>query len=359
MTNNYKRLMDLNKKQKEKYKYLYDTANDKIKKNMENTCIKTIHKSKVHYYIMTNNEYQKGIKLVNLGQIYDILKSKAGYIKNLSILNDVPRIRDNYLLTQKTWCSIKSILHNLGNAHNLRSFSIIKVKCLESYISKAVLMGKYKVLLQKDCYALLKNELYDFVLVADTNLVVNDSTEFNFIDLYIKYIKIENIDIANEYLGEVSKLQELFMGCSITEKIEFKNFDTSNVYTFANMFYGCSNLREVNIEELRTDNAENFYSMFFGCGKLKELDLSSFNIDKVITFHGMFGHCTELRKVNIDNWVFKNLETLDIVNMFLYCTKVENINLELFRDYLKDKPLNYKKTVFRGTEYEEKICQLQ
>ena len=57
----------------------------------------------------------------------------------------------------------------------------------------------------------------------------------------------------------------MFNGCSLLEKLNLSNFDTSNVNTMACMFFECKSLKELNFPNYKGNATTNRDSMFDGC----------------------------------------------------------------------------------------------
>ena len=344
----YDRLLELNQLRKQQYKEYYEKVDSRLKASMRTSCVYTIKKLFGNYFIKCKQS--DSMKILDIGQLYYLLQRDYVHITNLSLISNVTRIIDNCLLNSSDWMVIKEILNNLSQKRKLNSLSIIKVDDMNNYIAKTVLIGKCKVLLSKPCYSLVINNKGDVVLMSELKLVVNDETQFRLDALGAKIIKIENIDIANEHLGVVTDLSNLFRSC-VTEKIVLENFNTSKVIDFKNMFYSCVNLKEINTEILNTSSGACFEFMFGSCSSLEILDLRSFDVSKAVNLTNMFSNCNNLREIKLDTWLFKNIERINCQYMFMFCKNLTLLKIEVFSELLKRSPA-YKTTMFRGTPFE-------
>ena len=94
-------------------------------------------------------------------------------------------------------------------------------------------------------------------------------------------------------------------------KIEFKNFNTSQVTNMSYMFYDCSSLTEIKgLETWDTSNVTNMQNMF-GINALINLDVSKFDTSKVIYMNSMFEGSPSL--TNIIG--LENFDTSQVTNM--------------------------------------------
>jgi len=94
---------------------------------------------------------------------------------------------------------------------------------------------------------------------------------------------IENLNTEN-----VTRMSEMFYGCSNLTTLDVSNFNTQNVTNMGSMFYGCSGLTSLDVSGFNTQNVTDMSYMFYGCSGLTTLDLSSFNTQNVTSMRYMF-----------------------------------------------------------------------
>ena len=95
-----------------------------------------------------------------------------------------------------------------------------------------------------------------------------------------------------------------FYFCSALKTITgIEHLNTDNVTKMNNMFRGCSNLTNLDVTHFNTANVENMASMFQKCSSLTSLDLLDFNTDKVTNMGAMFYGCSSLKTIYCnDTW---------------------------------------------------------
>lgn len=130
---------------------------------------------------------------------------------------------------------------------------------------------------------------------------------------------IQKIDLSSGYneldnLGYGFYFNGIALCANYVEKIEFINYDTSNIVDMSIMFNGCF--------------------------KLKELDLSCFDTRKVVNMSGMFKYCISLTRLDLSNFVINN--TRLFYDMFAKCEKLKYIKC---RKAFKDWSLKYKEVI--------------
>ena len=80
----------------------------------------------------------------------------------------------------------------------------------------------------------------------------------------------------------------------ITDKVEFKNFDTSAVTSMGYMFYNCSGLKSLDLSNFNTSSVTRMDRMFSECRSITSLDVSNFDASAVTDISDMFLLCTSL-----------------------------------------------------------------
>ena len=109
----------------------------------------------------------------------------------------------------------------------------------------------------------------------------------------------------------------------LTKVIGMENLLTNKVTKMYNMFYGCSSLTSLDLSGLRTDNVTDMSYMFYRCTSLKSLDLSGFMTDKVENMASMFKGCSALESIHVGNgW-----KASRVTDMFDGCN-----NLKVYND---------------------------
>ena len=84
---------------------------------------------------------------------------------------------------------------------------------------------------------------------------------------------------------------------NLTQKVEFKNFDTSAVTDMSHMFQYCKYLTQLDLSKFNTASVTNTAYMFDNCPGLKSLDLSNIDASSVDNTMYMFYDCTSLTSI--------------------------------------------------------------
>ena len=110
----------------------------------------------------------------------------------------------------------------------------------------------------------------------------------------IKSIKKFNIDTS-----KVTKIEDMFRGCSKLTSLDLSNFNTSNVTNMESVFYNCSKLTSLDLSNFDTSNVTSIGWMFYFCSSLTSLDLSNWDTSNVTKINLMFNECSSLKDVYI------------------------------------------------------------
>ena len=100
----------------------------------------------------------------------------------------------------------------------------------------------------------------------------------------------------------------MFDSCSNITRIDFTNFDSSNVTIMTSTFKDCISLIEINLSNFEISNIKNMSFLFYNCNKLEHIDLSSFDTSQIIDIRHMFANCKSLISINLSNFKASNLK---------------------------------------------------
>ena len=179
---------------------------------------------------------------------------------------------------------------------------------------------------------------------------VNENLAYMFKDTY----GITKIDFSNFDTSNVKSMKQMFLNCKDLREIEFTGFDTSsvvdmegmfqtckeitsldlscfvtsNVETMRNMFTTCEGLTYLDVSNFNTLNVKDTVEMFCDCRSLENLDLSSFSLPKVNDMGGMFKYCLKLKSIKFSNTA--NIKSSGIGAMFQDCWKLTSLDLSCF-----------------------------
>jgi len=144
-------------------------------------------------------------------------------------------------------------------------------------------------------------------------------------DKYILYIGSE----GKIYAPKIS--ENLFSNFQFLNKINFDNFDTSNVTNMSYMFSYCYRLETLNLSGFDTSNVTNMSGMFSNSHKLTSIDLTNFNTSNVTDMSSMFFSTNLLKTLDLTSFDTSNVTNMS--NMFYYCESLQTLDLHNFVTY--------------------------
>ena len=129
----------------------------------------------------------------------------------------------------------------------------------------------------------------------------------------------------------------MFFKCKSLTRLDFSNFNTSNITNMRGMFYYCESLTQLDLNNFNTSHVTNMHEMFSGCESLIQLDLSSFDISNVTNMSDMFFYCEKLTTIYIsDKWKTNSVENSN--SMFRDCFSLPNYDSDVV-DIKMAKPI--------------------
>ena len=109
-----------------------------------------------------------------------------------------------------------------------------------------------------------------------------------------------NITIIWDHL--LTNCDTMFLDLSNITKIEFIDFDTSQVISMYGMFYGCISITSLNLSIFDTSMVQKMDAMFYNCISLKSLEISNFNTSSVKSMNTLFYNCLSLTSLDLSNF---------------------------------------------------------
>ena len=128
--------------------------------------------------------------------------------------------------------------------------------------------------------------------------------------------------INNMRTETVTDMSEMFSNCKSLKEIDLRSFNTSSVVSMRRMFYECRALTSVDLTTFNTSSVSDMYGMFWQSA-LETIDLSSFNTRQATNMGYMFFNMKSLKTVIVGSDWLLNSSSLDAVNMFEYCEKIQ------------------------------------
>lgn len=352
----YKELVRLNNEHKLFYKeYIKDFTEDKKEYTSWISKWKFIDTDGTLYLYRPYARQKRPIE--QIGALFKFYEENGfAYITNISFILKYKHVLTKYLLSTSDWVRIH---YYLMYSCVYKSFNLIKVEDIDSFIARGSLINKMQVKLNHSCYKVIETMNKKIYLVSELNLVINEDTQFSFNNMdNVENIKITNLEIADSNLGELCSLQNMFRDCTRLKSIIFENFNTSKIKDFGYMFKGCFRLQYIDISCFDTSSALRFDYMFCECSSLRVLDLNHFKIDNVRSLEAMFDNCMTLETLKIETWNVDKLPLskinlhVDFSFMFRNTINLKNLYVEQFRKAIKPYYANTEK-MFDGSYYED------
>lgn len=226
-------------------------------------------------------------------------KSDYYYITNLSSIKNKTRLYDIYILSH----SENSVLKQVIRYKNFINLCCKKVDSINLVLSKSILKG-YTVILQENCYVVLKDKNENLYLYSDSMLrLCPEFSTTTFSKLLVKTLYIDNIDLRNQ-----TSLNRFFGHNHHLESLYLRNLDFSSIVDMTDMFFECVSLKKVEFNNIKGGkNIDTVTFMFYNCKAIEEIDLSCLKVQSVKRMRGMFSNCINLRKIDISTWNLSNL----------------------------------------------------
>lgn len=139
---------------------------------------------------------------------------------------------------------------------------------------------------------------------------------------------LRKIDFRGCDTSAVTDMTRMFYNCDALKELDLSGFNTSLITTMCGMFHGCTNLEQIHVGKFQTNRVEDMSYMFADCMVLKNLDLSSFDTSAVTDMSGMFWGCESLESLDLSS--FNTSAVTDMSSMFLRCESLKSLNLSSF-----------------------------
>ncbi len=136
---------------------------------------------------------------------------------------------------------------------------------------------------------------------------------------------LTSLDLSHFDTSKVTRMSEMFCKCSSLKSLDLSGFNTSNVKLIYSMFVDCESLESVDVSHFDTGNVTRMDLMFFNCRSLTSLDVSNFNTDKVEDMRAMFCGCSNLTRLDVSN--FNTEKISDMSDMFGHCKKLTKLDV--------------------------------
>ena len=189
----------------------------------------------------------------------------------------------------------------------------------------AYVLSESKILANEDSSEMFKNKSA-LNKINFTNFDTSNVTSM--VKMFRGCEGLTTLDVSGFDTSNVTEMYDLFYGCSGLKTLDVTGFDTSNVTDMYEMFYGCESLTALDVTGFDTSNVTSMYNLFCGCKKLKSLDVSSFDTSNVKGFTWMFGNCSSLTELDVTG--FDTSKATSIAWMFSGCSGLKSLDVTGF-----------------------------
>ena len=180
-------------------------------------------------------------------------------------------------------------------------FSIIIILCS---VSEILLYNKRYISLISEINITIKATGNQYVLnsgfaVLPYQILINDIIQETI--KYQYYLNVEYSNITMRWNRSIYDCSNMFNSLNII-KIDFSGFDSSKVTKMYDMFYGCTSLTSINFKNFDTSSVVYMGYVFDTCTSLTSVDLSHFNTSACTDMNAMFDDCHSLISIDLSNF---------------------------------------------------------
>ena len=242
--------------------------------------------------------------------------SKTGLIKKEKI---------EKLDTQTVYNSYKNYEKEVNSNKNNKIIGEISISVFDIK-ERTQIINSFENVKELNNYKNKENDWkYENKKEIEDNIQIRINDEIKNFRYYYRFKKQGTYKIEYIFKNPLTKTNHMFFGCKNIIKLDFSNFDTSQVTNMSNMFYNCNSLKKINLANFNTENVDNMSSMFSFCNSLLNLDLSNFNTENVVNMSYMFSGNRKLTDLNLSNFNTQNTNSITD-DMFYDCNlKKKNV----------------------------------
>ena len=143
--------------------------------------------------------------------------------------------------------------------------------------------------------------------------------------MFYNCISITSLNLNNFDTSKVQIMDAMFYFCNSLKSLDLSNFNTSSVNSMNNLFANCEELTTIDVSSFDTSLVTEMYLMFYNCKSLKYLELSNFNISLVSDMEAFFSNCISLTSLDLSNFDTSLITTMD--RMFFNCNSLKSLKI--------------------------------
>ena len=290
--------------------------------------------------IYIGNEKGYEIKLLYLDKYLDDIEQDKNVIKNVNKLPDskfkeqlsktglIKKEKIEKLDTQTVYNSYKNYEKEINSKKNNKIIGEISISVFDIK-ERTQIINSFENVKELNNYKNKENDWkYENKKEIEDNIQIRINDEIKNFRYYYRFKNQGTYKIEYIFKNPLTKTNHMFFGCKNIIKLDFSNFDTSQVTNMSNMFYNCNSLKKINLANFNTENVDNMSSMFSFCNSLLNLNLSFFNTQNVTDMSYMFIDCNSLSNLDLSNFNTENVVNMSY--MFSGNRKLTDLNLSNF-----------------------------
>ena len=290
--------------------------------------------------IYIGNEKGYEIKLLYLDKYLDDIEQDKNVIKNVNKLPDskfkeqlgktglIKKEKIEKLDTQTVYNSYKNYEKEVNSNKDNKIIGEISISVFDIK-ERTQIINSFENVKELNNYKNKENDWkYENKKEIEDNIQIRINDEIKNFRYYYRFKKQGTYKIEYIFKNPLTKTNHMFFGCKNIIKLDFSNFDTSQVTNMSNMFYNCNSLKKINLANFNTENVDNMSSMFSFCNSLLNLNLSFFNTQNVTDMSYMFIDCNSLLNLDLSNFNTENVVNMSY--MFSGNRKLTDLNLSNF-----------------------------
>ena len=135
----------------------------------------------------------------------------------------------------------------------------------------------------------------------------------------------ETLDLTKFNTSKVKNMKDMFCLSGVST-LDLSNFDTSEVTDMSNMFADMYNIEELDVSNFNTTNLQRAVSMFQN-NRVKKIDLHGWHNNNLKDINSMFSY-SGAKEINLTN--FRTPKVEDMGSLFKDAANLERLNLTSF-----------------------------
>ena len=143
-----------------------------------------------------------------------------------------------------------------------------------------------------------------------------------------KNSELTELDLSNFDTSAVTDMSYMFYGNFGFTSLDLSNFDTSSVTNMSHMFEDFHTQTSLDLSNFNNSAVTDMSYMFYRFGNITTLDFSTFNTSSVTNMESMFKDCHSIKSLDLSN--FDTSSVTNMESMFDNCQNITTLDLSNF-----------------------------